>query len=150
MEKTFIAIKPDAVQRGFIGEIISRIEKKGYKIVAMKLMQVKPELAKRHYGEHEGKAFFDGLIQYITSGPIVAMVIEGKDVIAGMRKIMGATNPAKSDVGTIRGDLAIDMGRNAVHGSDSAESAKREISLFFNDEEIISFWSRNTDAWIYE
>jgi nucleoside-diphosphate kinase len=150
MEQTFIAVKPDAVQRGLISEVITRIEKKGFKIVAMKLMKVSPDLAKEHYKEHIGKPFFEGLISYITSSPIVAMVIEGKDVINTMRKIMGATNPVKADVGTIRGDLGIDMGRNVIHGSDGPESAKREIGLFFKDEEIISDWERCVDSWIYE
>ncbi len=150
MEKTFLAIKPDAVQRALIGEVISRIEKKGFKLIGMKLMLVTPELAKKHYGEHEGKPFFNGLIEYITSSPIVAMVWEGKDVIATMRKIMGATNPMQSDVGTIRGDLGIDLGRNIIHGSDSPDSAKREISLFFDDKELLSGWDRTVEKWIYE
>lgn len=150
MERTFLAIKPDAVQRGLISEVIGRIERKGFKLVGMKLMQVTPELAKKHYGEHEGKPFFNGLITYITSSPIVAMVWEGKDVVGTMRKVMGATNPANADVGTIRGDLGIDMGRNIIHGSDSPESAKREISLFFAEEELIPGWSRCSEQWIYE
>ena len=150
MERTFIAIKPDAVQRGLIGEILSRIEKKGFKLVGLKIMQVTPELAKQHYAEHVGKPFFDGLIAYITKAPIVAMVWEGKNVVATMRKIMGATNPANAEVGTIRGDFGIDMGRNIIHGSDSLESAKREISLFFSDAELLSSWNRDVDNWIYE
>ena len=149
MERTFLAIKPDAVQRGLIGEVISRLERKGFKLAGMKFMLVTPELAKRHYGEHEGKPFFNGLIDYITSAPIVAMVWEGKEVVSAMRKIMGATNPASSDVGTIRGDLGIDLGRNVIHGSDSTESAQREISLFFKPEELVE-WKRTTDTWIYE
>lgn len=149
MERTFLAIKPDAVQRGLIGEVISRLERKGFKLAGMKFMLVTPELAKKHYGEHEGKPFFNGLIDYITSAPIVAMVWEGKEVVSAMRKIMGATNPAASDVGTIRGDLGIDLGRNVIHGSDSTESAQREISLFFKPEELVE-WTRTTDSWIYE
>jgi len=149
MERTFLAIKPDAVQRGLIGEVISRLERKGFKLAGMKFMLVTPELAKKHYGEHEGKPFFNGLIDYITSAPIVAMVWEGKEVVAAMRKIMGATNPASSDVGTIRGDLGIDLGRNVIHGSDSTESAQREISLFFKPDELVE-WKRTTDTWIYE
>src|SRR3989339_188866 len=141
MERTFLAIKPDAVQRGLIGEVISRLERKGFKLAGMKFMLVTPELAKKHYGEHEGKPFFNGLIDYITSAPIVAMVWEGKEVVAAMRKIMGATNPASSDVGTIRGDLGIDLGRNVIHGSDSTESAQREISLFFKPDELVE-WKR--------
>ena len=150
MERTFLAIKPDAVQRGLIGEVITRLERKGYKLIGMKFMQVSRELAEKHYGEHKGKAFFDGLIDYITSAPIVAMVWEGKDVIASMRKIMGATNPLAADTGTIRGDLGIDLGRNIIHGSDSPESARREISLFFKDKELLPGWVRNLDQWIYE
>lgn len=150
MERTFLAIKPDAVQRGLIGQVIARIERKGFKLVGMKFMLVSKELAEKHYGEHKGKKFFDGLISYITSTPIVAMVWEGKDVIATMRKIMGATNPLSADVGTIRGDFGIDLGRNIIHGSDSPESAKREISLFFNQDELVDGWARSTDEWIYE
>lgn len=137
MERTFLAIKPDGVQRGLIGKIISRLEEKGFKLVAMKLMLVSNELASKHYGEHKEKPFFNDLVSFITSGPIVAMVWEGKDVINTMRKIMGKTNPQQADKGTIRGDFALDIGRNIVHGSDSAESAKREISLFFKEEELI-------------
>ncbi|MEW5821353.1 MAG: nucleoside-diphosphate kinase [Cyanobacteriota bacterium] len=150
MERTFLAIKPDAVQRGLIGEVICKIEKKGFKLVGMKFMQVSKDLAETHYGEHKGKPFFNGLIDYITSAPIVAMVWEGKDVIATMRKVMGATNPMNADVGTIRGDFGIDMGRNIIHGSDSAESAKREIGLFFKEDELLPGWNRDIDCWIYE
>lgn len=150
MERTFLAIKPDAVQRGLIGEVICKIEKKGFKLVGMKFMQVSKDLAETHYGEHKGKPFFNGLIDYITSAPIVAMAWEGKDVITTMRKIMGATNPMNADVGTIRGDFGIDMGRNIIHGSDSAESAKREIGLFFKEEELLPGWNRDIDCWIYE
>lgn len=150
MERTFLAIKPDAIQRGLIAEIIGRIEKKGFKLVGLKIMQVTPDLAKKHYAEHEGKPFFEGLINYITSAPIVAMVWEGKNIVLTMRKVMGATNPANAEVGTIRGDLGIDMGRNVIHGSDSPESAKREISLFFDDNELLSSWNRDLDNWIYE
>lgn len=150
MERTFLAIKPDAVQRGLIGEVISRIERKGFKLVGMKMINITTELAKKHYGEHEGKPFFNGLVSYICSAPVVAMVWEGKDVIKTMRKIMGATNPANADVGTIRGDLGIDMGRNIIHGSDGPESAQREISLFFNENELLPGWDRNVDCWIYE
>lgn len=149
MERTFLAIKPDAVQRGLIGEIISRFEARGYKLVGMKLMQVSRETAEIHYGEHKGKPFFDGLVQFITSSPIVAMVWEGKNVILAARKMMGATNPQNAEPGTIRGDFAVDVGMNVVHGSDSPESAAREIGIFFKPEELVS-WDRASDRWIVE
>ncbi len=149
MEQTYIMIKPDAVQRNLIGEIISRIEKKGFKIVALKMIQMSKELAEKHYGEHKGKPFFEGLVSFITSGPVVAMVVEGKDVVAAMRKMMGTTNPLEAAHGTIRGDYGIDVGRNIIHGSDSLESAKREIELYFKPEEILSY-DRVVDNWIYE
>ena len=149
MEKTFAAIKPDGVQRGLVGQVISKLEKKGFKLVAMKFMQVSKELAELHYGEHKDKSFFKGLVDFITSGPIVAMVWEGKDVINSIRKIMGKTNPLEADIGTIRGDFGIDIGRNVVHGSDGQESAKREISLFFKENEIVN-WEPTIKKWLYE
>ena len=149
MEKTFVAIKPDGVQRGLVGQVISKLEKKGFKLVAMKFMQVSKELAELHYGEHKDKSFFKGLVDFITSGPIVAMVWEGKDVINSIRKIMGKTNPLEADIGTIRGDFGIDIGRNVVHGSDGQESAKREISLFFKENEIVN-WEPTIKKWLYE
>ena len=149
MERTFLAIKPDAVQRGLVGKIISRLEEKGFKLVAMKFMLVGNELAEKHYGEHKDKPFFTGLVSFITSGPIVAMVWEGKDVVNAVRKMMGKTNPLEAEVGTVRGDLAIDIGRNVVHGSDSAESANREIGSFFKNEEIVN-WKVEIHKWIYE
>lgn len=149
IQRTFVAIKPDGVQRGLIGQIISRFEQKGLKLVGMKLMQVSKELAETHYGEHKGKPFFDGLVSFITSGAIVAMVLEGKDAIAISRNIIGATNPASSAMGTIRGDLALEIGRNVVHGSDGPESAKREIGIFFKDSELCS-WDRTVECWISE
>ena len=149
IERTFLAIKPDAVQRGIIGKIVSRLEEKGFKLVGMKFMLVSNELAKKHYGEHEGKPFFNGLVSFITSGPIVAMVWEGKDAVASIRKIMGKTNPLEAEIGTVRGDFAIDIGRNVVHGSDSVESSKREIGLFFKENEIVS-WNPEIHKWVYE
>ena len=149
METTLVLLKPDAVQRGLAGEIISRLEKTGLKITGMKLMQVSQDLANEHYGEHVGKPFFDGLVSFITSGPIVAMALEGNGAVAIVRKTMGATNPADSPPGTVRGDYGIDIGRNLVHGSDSVESAKREVALFFDDTELIDY-SRATDPWITE
>ncbi|MBS1992543.1 MAG: nucleoside-diphosphate kinase [Cyanobacteria bacterium SZAS LIN-2] len=150
MERTFVAIKPDGVERGLIGDIISRFEKRGLKLVGMKFMQVPTELAERHYGEHKGKPFFDGLVKFITSGPIVAMCWEGKGAIALCRNVIGATKPADSAMGTIRGDLALDISRNIVHGSDGPESAAREVGLFFKDEELVSTWNRTIDKWICE
>ncbi len=150
MEQTFIALKPDAVQRGYIGTIIERFERKGFKLVGLKLMQVSQQLAEKHYQEHTQKPFFKGLVSFITSGPIVAMVWEGNNVVESARKMMGATNPKDALPGTLRGDFAVDMGRNIVHGSDSAESAKREIGLFFSPDELLSGWHRSTESWVYE
>lgn len=149
IQRTFVAIKPDGVQRGLVGEIVSRFERKGLKLVGMKLMQVSKELAENHYGEHKGKPFFDGLVSFITSGAVVAMVLEGKDAIAIARNVIGATNPASSAPGTIRGDLALEIGRNVVHGSDGPESAAREIGIFFNQSELCN-WNRTVQCWISE
>ena len=149
MQRTFLAIKPDGVQRALIGKVISRLEEKGFKLVAMKFMQVKKKLAEKHYGEHKEKPFFGGLVGFITSGPIVAMVWEGKDVINTARKLMGKTNPLEAELGTIRGDFGIDIGRNIVHGSDSEESASREIGLFFKEDELVN-WKPDIHKWIYE
>lgn len=150
VQRTFVAIKPDGVQRGLIGDIVSRFEKKGLKIVGMKFMQVTKQLAENHYGEHKGKPFFDGLVSFITSGPILAMVLEGKDAIAVSRTVIGATNPVSAAPGTIRGDLALEIGRNIVHGSDGPDSAKREIGIFFSDEELVSNWNRTVQCWVSE
>ncbi len=149
METTLVLLKPDAIQRGLAGEIVSRLEKTGLKIKGMKLLHVSQELANQHYGEHVGKPFFDGLVSFIMSGPIVAMALEGNGAVAIVRKTMGATNPADSPPGTVRGDYGIDIGRNLVHGSDSVESAKRELALFFNDAELIDY-ARAADPWITE
>lgn len=140
MERTFIAIKPDGVKRALIGKILSRIEEKGFKIVAMKMLQVDEELASKHYAEHIGKPFYPGLVKFITSGPIIAMVVEGTNVIADMRQLMGKTNPQNAEVGTIRGDFSPEMSYNIIHGSDSPESADREINLYFKPEEICDKW----------
>jgi nucleoside-diphosphate kinase len=148
VERTLVIIKPDGAQRNLIGEIILRLERRGLRIIAMKLMRITPELAQRHYAVHRGKPFFDGLIQYITSGPVVVMVIEGSQAIEVVRRTMGSTDPAQAAPGTIRGDLAMEMRRNLIHGSDSAESAAFEIALFFSPEEIISL-PRDLDCWIY-
>jgi nucleoside-diphosphate kinase len=149
MERTFLMLKPDAIQRGLMSEILGRIEARGYKPIAMKFMRLPKELAERHYGEHKGKPFFPGLIEYITSGPSLVMVWEGENIIAGMRTLMGKTNPSDAAPGTIRGDLAQQTGRNLVHGSDAPESAKREIELFFNDYELQA-WDRSVEPWIIE
>lgn len=139
MEKTFAMIKPDAVQRGLVGTIISRYEAKGLRVAGMKIMQVTEEIAKQHYAEHVEKPFFPGLLSYITSGPVVALVLEGKNAVADVRKMNGATNPLEAACGTIRGDFAQEVGRNVVHGSDSVESAAREIAIYFNDNEVLEY-----------
>ena len=137
MERTFIAIKPDGVQRGIMGNIISRFEAKGFTLVGMKMLTASRELAEKHYGEHQGKPFFDGLVNFITSGPMVAMVWEGDGVIASARKMIGATKPSESAPGTIRGDLGITVGRKIIHGSDAPETAAFEISYFFAGLELL-------------
>ncbi len=146
IERTLVLIKPDAMNRGLAGEIISRLERKGLKIVAMKLLQVDRDLASRHYEAHLGKPFFDSLVEFITSCPVIAMVVEGNGAVDLVRRTMGATDPAKADPGTIRGDLAMDIQPNLVHGSDSLQSAAREIALFFKPDEILSY-SRTGDCW---
>jgi nucleoside-diphosphate kinase len=142
-------VKPDGVQRGLVGEIISRLERKGLKIVAIKMLKIPMEMAEKHYEEHKNKPFFSSLISYITSGPVVAMVVEGKNAVKVVRKLVGATNPAEAEPGTIRGDFGLDLGRNVVHASDSIISAEREIRLFFKDDEILNY-ERDLDAWVYE
>jgi len=149
LERTFVMVKPDGVQRGLVGEIIRRIEQKGFKVVAMKLAVMPLDKAKAHYAEHEGKKFFNDLVGFIISGPSVSMVVEGKGAIAAMRKLNGSTNPADASPGTIRGDLGIETGRNVVHGSDSPESAAREIALHFADTQILDY-KRIDETWLYE
>lgn len=149
MERTYVMIKPDGVQRCLMGEIISRFERKGLKIVGMKMLKISRQTAENHYGEHAGKPFFGALVDYITSGPVLAMVIEGKDAVTTCREMMGATNPLKAAPGTIRATYGMDMGRNIIHGSDSVESAEREIGIFFQPGELVSY-DRDTDKWIYE
>ena len=149
MERTFVMVKPDGVQRGLIGKIVQRIEEKGFKIVAMKLTLMPVEKAKEHYAEHAGKKFYQDLVDFITSGPSVSMAVEGRGAIAAMRKMNGATNPGEAAAGTIRGDFGIEMGRNVVHGSDSPASAAREIALHFNESELQSY-RRIDEAWLYE
>lgn len=149
MEKTFLMVKPDGVQRGLIGEIVTRFEKKGLKLVAGKMMIVTEEQAKTHYIEHESKPFFGSLISYITSGPVFAMVWEGKDSVALTRSMIGATKPTDAAPGTIRGDYAVEMSRNLIHGSDSVESAEREIANMFKADELVSY-EQATAKWLYE
>lgn len=149
MERTFIAIKPDGVQRRLVGEVISRFEEKGFTLVGLKLMNVSRELAENHYDVHKGKPFFDGLMKFITSGPVVAMVWEGDGVVAAARKIIGATNPLTAEPGTIRGDYAVSVGRNLIHGSDAIETANREISLWFKEEDLIG-WEPSIMSWLVE
>ena len=149
MERTFVAIKPDGVQRGLIGDVISRLERRGLKLVAIRLMQVDEDLASRHYAEHVDRPFFGSLVSFITSGPIVAMILEANNAVALARQTMGATNPGEASPGTIRGDFGVDIGRNIVHGSDSLESAEREIGLFFGEDGALEY-VRSTDQWIIE
>lgn len=149
MERTFLMIKPDAVQRNLIGEVVSRLERKGLKLVAAKLFQANEELAKEHYVEHVEKPFFNDLVSFITLGPVFAMVVEGKNVVEVTRTLVGETNPTKAAPGTIRGDYGIDLGRNIIHGSDSNESAEREIGLWFDQSELNDY-KLNNENWVYE
>ncbi|KWU41763.1 nucleoside diphosphate kinase [Rhodotorula sp. JG-1b] len=149
MEQTYIMIKPDGVQRGLVGEIISRFERRGFKLAAMKLVSPGQAHLEEHYADLKEKSFFPGLIKYMTSGPVCAMVWEGKDAVKTGRVMLGATNPLASSPGTIRGDYAIDVGRNICHGSDSVESAKKEIALWFGSESVLQY-SKSVDAWVYE
>jgi nucleoside-diphosphate kinase len=149
LERTFLAIKPDGVQRGLVGEIISRFEAKGFKLVGMKMMTASRELAEKHYDVHKERPFFPGLVSFITSSPVVAMVWEGEGVVASARKIIGATNPLNAEPGTIRGDFGINVGRNIIHGSDAIETARGEISLWFKEEEL-SAWEPSLTPWIVE
>ena len=148
-QRTFTMLKPDAVKRRLKGEILTRFEKRGLKVIAAKTLMISEDLAKTHYGEHSDKPFFNDLISYITSGPVFAMVLEGDDVISLVRKMVGATNPKEADIGTIRGDYGIDTGRNIVHASDSEESAQREINLFFDETEFCDYELPDEDI-IYE
>jgi nucleoside-diphosphate kinase len=149
VERTLILVKPDAMQRGLAGEILARLERRGLRLAGLRLLRVDEALARRHYGEHEGKPFFAGLVEYITSSPVIAAVFEGSDAVAAARQTMGATRPTEAAPGTIRGDLALEIGRNLVHGSDSAASAEREIALFFEGQPLID-WSRDSDRWVFE
>ncbi|BAZ39352.1 nucleoside-diphosphate kinase [Calothrix sp. NIES-4101] len=149
MERTFLAIKPDGVQRGLVGEIIRRFETKGFTLVGLKFLQPTRELAEAHYAVHKERPFFPGLVEFITSGPVVAMVWEGDGVIASARKMIGATKPLESEPGTIRGDFGINVGRNIIHGSDAPETAQNEIALWFKSEELVG-WKPQMTPWLTE
>lgn len=149
MQKTLVLIKPDAVQRGLSGEIIARLERRGLKLVGMKMLRVSQELAHRHYGAHVDKPFFGSLVDFITSSPLIAIAVEGKDAVDVVRTTMGATNPVDASPGTVRGDYGLTIGMNLIHGSDSPESAETELALFFDENEIIDY-QRGIDDWIIE
>ncbi|MDE0608834.1 MAG: nucleoside-diphosphate kinase [Anaerolineaceae bacterium] len=149
MERTLIIIKPDAVQRGLCGDILGRLERRGLRIIGMKFMQISRDLAERHYAVHEGKPFHDGLIEYISSSPVAVIALEGRDAVAAARVTIGATNPAAAAAGTIRGDLALEVGFNLVHGSDSVENGREEVNRFFAADEL-QHWTRAIDRWIFE
>ena len=146
-ERTLIIVKPEGVQRGLVGEVLARFEAKGLKLVALKLMRISTDLAERHYAEHQGKPFYPGLVRHITSSPVVVGVLEGPEAIAITRTMVGPTNPANASPGTIRGDYGLDVGLNIIHGSDGAESARREIGLFFEESELVGY-TRATDPWV--
>ena len=148
MEKSLVLVKPDAVQRALTGEIISRLERKGLRVIAMKMLHMDNSLAQRHYAVHQGKPFFDEMVSFITSSPIIAIVFEGNNVVEIVRHMMGETDPAKAPGGTIRGDFAVDIGHNLIHGSDSRENARKEIDLFFSPDEIFDY-KRDVDTWIH-
>ena len=150
-ERTFVMVKPDGVQRGLVGEIIGRLEDRGLKLVGAKFMQIDRDLAEEHYGEHKDKPFFGGLVDFITSGPVMAMVWEGQDATRQVRGMMGETDPADSAPGTIRGDFGLDLGRNVIHGSDHEDEGanEREINLFFDEDELVE-WDQTNETWLYE
>ncbi len=149
MERTLIILKPDAVQRGLVGEILGRFEARGLRIVGLKVMTVSRELAEEHYAIHKDKGFFAGLVSYITSSPVIVMALEGTNAVVAARGTIGATRPHEAAPGSIRGDLALEVGRNLVHGSDSVENAETELKLWFKTDELLS-WLRDTDSWIFE
>ncbi|MFP3871287.1 MAG: nucleoside-diphosphate kinase [Candidatus Natronoplasma sp.] len=149
MQTTFLMVKPDGVQRGLIGEVISRIEDRGLRITAAKMMQLDRPTAEEHYAEHEGKDFYESLLNYITSGPVVAMAVEGRSAISLVRTMVGETDPRDASPGTIRGDYGIDIGRNIVHAADSEESAERELNIFFDESDYLDY-ERVEEAWVYE
>lgn len=148
-ERTLVLVKPDGVQRGLIGAVLSRLEQRGLKLIGLKLLRMDDALARRHYAEHIGKPFFPNLCDFITSGPLVAAVFEGANAVQLTRNAMGATHPLDAAPGSIRGDFGVDLGRNVIHGSDSPESGRREVALFFDPNELVE-WTRDTEPWIYE
>ncbi len=150
VQREFVMIKPDGVVRGLVGEIIRRLERKGLKIVAMQMMQLDRETAEELYAEHRDKPFFEDLVEYVTSGPVVAMIVEGREAVKVVRNIIGATDPVEADLGTIRGDFAMDIGRNVVHAADSPESAEREIKVVFGEDPPIVEYERCDERWLYE
>ena len=149
MEQTFVLVKPDGVQRGLVGEIIARLERRGLRLVAAKFMAVSKELAETHYAIHKGKPFYDGLIEYITSAPVMAMVWEGPSAVAAVRQTMGATRPTEAAPGSVRHDFGLEVGRNITHASDSVENGKKETELWFKPEELVA-WDRDIDRWVFE
>lgn len=149
MERSLVLVKPDGVQRGLVGEVIARFERRGLRLVGAKFMQVSSDLAKQHYAEHEGKPFYDGLISYITSAPVMAMVWEGPNAVAAIRQTVGSTKPVESAPGTIRHDFALEVGRNLIHASDKPETGARETALWFKSEELVE-WKRDIDRWVFE
>lgn len=149
MERTFVMVKPDGVQRGLMGEMIARLERRGLRLAAAKFMQVDRALAEEHYGEHKGKPFYAGLVEYIMSGPVLAMVWEGPNAVAAIRQTMGATRPTEAAPGTVRHDFGLEIGRNLTHASDKPETAEREVALWFRPEELVD-WKRDVDRWVFE
>ena len=149
MQRTLVLVKPDGVQRGLVGAVVGRLEGRGLKLIGLKMMRITKAVAARHYAEHQGKPFYDGLVAFITSGPVVAMIWEGRDAVTVVRSLMGATDPLKAAPGTIRGDLALDLGMNLIHGSDSPARAETEIALFFSQGELHDY-DRTVDRWIRE
>jgi nucleoside-diphosphate kinase len=149
MEKTFVMVKPDGVQRGLIGEVIARLERRGLKMVGAKFLHVSQGLAETHYDIHKGKPFYEGLLNYITSAPVMAMVWEGPNAVAAVRQTMGATRPTEAAPGSVRHDFALDIGRNLTHASDSVENGEKEVALWFKPEELVQ-WGRAVDEWVFE
>ena len=149
MERTLVLVKPDGVQRGLIGEVINRLERRGLQLMAAKFLQVSRELAETHYAIHKGKSFYNGLIEYITSAPVMAMVWEGPNAVAAIRQTMGATRPTEAAPGSVRHDFALEIGRNLTHASDTVENSEKEVALWFKPDELVD-WKRETDRWIFE
>jgi nucleoside-diphosphate kinase len=149
VERTLVLVKPDGVQRGIIGEVIGRLEKRGLRLIGGKFLQVSQELAENHYGIHKGKPFYDYLLEYITASPVMAMAWEGKNAVAAVRQTMGATNPLEATPGTIRHDFGLEIGRNLTHASDSPENGTKEVDLWFSKDELFD-WKRDLDKWIFE